>query len=128
MIPELRRHFNEIFTEQRYRNFLARLDHRCRTEIGFRVAETPCFVPRYIQRQCEDAAIELAIQAHDPAYLRRSDATLRPEYTVANQTDRSTFLTVDFAMTPGPDGTFIPKLIEMQGFPSLMGFQLYFAE
>ncbi|MDB5035772.1 MAG: hypothetical protein JWQ98_3013 [Chlorobi bacterium] len=128
MIPELRRHFNGIFTERRYRNFLARLDHRCRTEIGFRVAETPCFVPRYIQRQCEEAAIELAVQAHNPDYLRRSDATLRPEYTVANQTDRSTFLTVDFAMTPGPDGTFIPKLIEMQGFPSLMGFQLCFAE
>ncbi len=128
MIPELRRYFNSTFTERRYQHFLERLDHRCRTQIGFRVCETPCFVPKYLQRQCEEAAIELALQAHDPEYLRHSDATLRPEYTVANQPSRSTFLTVDFAITPGPDGAFIPKLIEMQGFPSLMGFQLYFAE
>lgn len=128
MLPELRRYFNDNFTEQRYRSFLERLDHRCRTSIPFRVCETPCFVPKEIQRQCEEAAVELALQAHDPAYLRLSDATLRPEYTVANQPDRSMFLTVDFAMTEGANGTIEPKLIEMQGFPSLMGFQLYFAE
>jgi hypothetical protein len=128
MVPELRHYFNSTFTERRYRNFLERLDHRCRTPISFRVCETPCFVPREIQRQCEEAAVELALQAHDPAYLALSDATLRPEYTVANQPSRSMFLTVDFAMTAGPDGTIVPKLIEMQGFPSLMGFQLVFAE
>jgi hypothetical protein len=129
MIPELRRYFNDVaFSQKRYQSFLRRLDHRCRTDIGFRVAETPCFIPQSLQRQCEDAAVELALQAHDPDYLRLSDATLRPEYTVANQPERSMFLTVDFAMTTGPDGTIRPKLIEMQGFPSLMGFQLYFAE
>ncbi len=128
MIPELRRYFNSTFTESRYQHFLERLNHRCRTNISFRVCETPFFVPKDLQRECETAAVELALQAHDPQYLRRSDATLRPEYTVANQPERATFLTVDFAITPGPDGTFRPKLIEMQGFPSLMGFQLYFAE
>jgi len=128
MIPELRRYFNSTFTERRYRNFLERLDHRCRTAISFRVCETPCFVPKEIQRQCEEAAVELALQAHDPRYLELSDATLLPEYTVANQPSRSMFLTVDFAMTAGENGTIVPKLIEMQGFPSLMGFQLHFAE
>ncbi len=129
MIPELRRYFNDVaFTERRYQSFLERLNHRCRTDIRFRICETPCFVPKAIQQQCEAAAVELALQAHDPAYLALSDATLRPEYTVANQTDRSTFLTVDFAMTVGADGAMEPKLIEMQGFPSLQGFQLYFSE
>jgi len=128
MLPELRGYFNSTFSEHRYRQMLQRLEHRCRTPISFRVCESPCFVPRGLQRMCEEAAVELALQAHDPGYLRRSDATLRPEYTVANQPPRSMFLTVDFAVTPGPDGTLRPKLIEMQGFPSLMGFQLYFAE
>lgn len=128
MVPELRRYFNSVFTERRYRTFLERLNHRCRTQISFRVCETPCFVPRDIQRQCEEAAVELALQAHDPHYLALSDATLLPEYTVANQPARSMFLTVDFAMTADENGAIVPKLIEMQGFPSLMGFQLHFAE
>lgn len=128
MIPELRQEFNARFTEQRYRSFLERLDYRCRTAIPFRVSETPCFIPREMQRQCEEAAIALTVQAHDPAYLERSNLTLRPEYTVAGQPDRSMFMTVDFAMTEGPDGTLLPKLIEMQGFPSLMGFQMAYAE
>ncbi|HVZ40759.1 MAG TPA: hypothetical protein VHI13_15875 [Candidatus Kapabacteria bacterium] len=128
MIPELRKEFNAAFTERKYRHFCERLNHRCRTDIRFRVAEMPCFVPRDIQRQCEEAAVELTLQAHRPEYLALSDATLQPEYTVANQPDRALFLTVDFAMTQGPDGTIVPKLIELQGFPSLMGFQLNYAE
>jgi hypothetical protein len=128
MIPELRRAFNEAFSERRYQRFLQRLDHRCRSSIPFRISETPLFIPKAIQRQCEEAAIALALQAHDPAYLRVSDETLRPEYTVANQTERSTFLTIDFAMAVDAGGTIVPRLIEMQGFPSLMGFQLAFCE
>lgn len=85
-------------------------------------------MPRALQQECESAAVELTLQAHRPDYLRISDATLHPDYTVANQPDRSMFMTVDFAMTSGEDGRLRPKLIEMQGFPSLMGFQLHFAE
>jgi len=128
MIQELRERFNAEFTPKRYRALLERLDYRCRTEISFRICETPMFVPKRIQTECEEAAIELAVQAHRPEYLKLSDATLRPEYTVAGQPDRARFITVDFAMTPGPDGSIVPKLIELQGFPSLMGFQLAYAE
>lgn len=128
MIPELRREYNERFTEAHYRRFLERLDHRLRRPVTFRVSETPCFVPKRLQEQCEEAAISLAMQAHAPDYLRASDATLRPEYTVAGQPERSLFITVDFAVTRAADGSLEPKLIEMQGFPSLMGFQLLLAE
>jgi hypothetical protein len=128
MIPELRRAFNESFSERKYNRFRERLDHRCRSAIPFRIAETPLFVPKEIQRECEQAAIALALQVHDPEYLRASDATLVPEYTAANQTERSTFLTIDFAMAVDDEGRIVPRLIELQGFPSLMGFQLAFCE
>jgi hypothetical protein len=128
MIPELRREFNASFSERSYRRFCERLDYRCRSSIPFRIAETPLFVPRAIQRQCEEAAVALALQAHDPAYLAASDAALRPEHTVAGQTERSTFLTIDFAMALDDEGNIVPRLIELQGFPSLMGFQLAFCE
>lgn len=128
MIPELRERFNRTFTQERYARFLERLDDRCRTKIRFRVCETPLFVPRWLQSACEDAAVELTLQAHGPDYLRRSDVTLRPEHTVANQPDRAMFMTVDFALTSAEDGSIVPKLVELQGFPSLMGFQLFYAE
>lgn len=128
MIPELRKEFNERFTARKYELFQQRLTDRCRAEVGFRICETPFFVPRHIQQACEQGAVELAMLAHDPEYLKLSDATLQPEYAVPNQTDRSMFLVVDFAMAEGENGEVVPRLIEMQGFPSLMGFQIAFAE
>lgn len=128
MIPDLRRAFNESFSERRYQRFLQRLEHRCRTSIPFRISETPFFVPKSIQRQCEQAAVDLALQVHDPAFLKASDEALRPEYTVANQDERARFLTIDFAIALDDSGRIVPRLIELQGFPSLMGFQLAFCE
>jgi len=128
MVPELRDAFNAHFTERKYAQFCERMNHRFRTSIQFRICETPCFVPGDVQRQCEEAAVELTLQAHSRENLDRSSATLKQDYTVAGDSNRSTFMTVDFAMTPGPDGSIAPRLIEMQGFPSLMGFQLYYAE
>ena len=128
MIPELRKEFNARFTERKYQLFQQRLTERCRAEIGFRICETPFFVPRHIQQGCEEGAVELAMLAHDPDYLAISDAALQPEHTVRNQTERAMFFVVDFAMAEGENGEIVPRLVEMQGFPSLMGFQLAFAE
>lgn len=128
MIPELRERFNREFTEKKFASFLERLDYRVRGKIEFRVCETPLFVPKAVQRQCEEAAVELALRAHDPDYLKRSDAALTPDITVPGQPERSAFVVVDFAMTVGPEGEIVPKLIELQGFPSLMGYQLFLAE
>lgn len=128
MIPELREQFNRRFSERKFASFLERLDYRVRVKIEFRLCETPLFVPKYVQRQCEEAAVEFALRVHDPEYLKRSDAALRPEVTVAQQTDGSAFIVVDFAMTYGAAGEIVPKLIELQGFPSLMGYQLFLAE
>lgn len=128
MIPELREQYNREFTEKKFASFLERLDYRVRRKIEYRVSETPLFVPKDVQQQCEEAAVEFALRAHDPEYLKRSDAALHPDVTVAHQPDRSAFVVVDFAMTYGPNGEIVPKLIELQGFPSLMGYQLFLAE
>ncbi len=128
MIPELRERYNREFTERKFATFLERLDYRVRLPIEFRVCETPLFVPKEIQQLCEDAAVDLTLRAHSPEYLKYTDATLYPEITVPGQPGHAAFIAVDFAMTLGPDGTILPKLIELQGFPSLMGYQLYLAE
>jgi hypothetical protein len=128
MIPELREHYNSTFREEKFLRFRQRLDDRLRLTIPFNVCETPLFVPLEMQKTCEKAAIELALAAHDPDYLAQTDRTLRPEITVAGQTDRAMFLSVDFALALDREGNVVPRLIELQGFPSLMGYQLFLCE
>jgi hypothetical protein len=50
-----------------------------------------------------------------------------PEFDVPGCDDHPLFVQVDFAVTregDRPDGPLVPRLIELQGFPSLYGFQL----
>lgn len=128
MIPELRREYNERFDQRRYELFLERLDRRFVQPISFRLCETPFFVPTWMQKMCESSAIELAQLVHSPDYLRRSDESLTPEVTVPGQTGHANFIVVDYAMALDEEGAVVPRLIELQGFPSLMGYQLLLAE
>ena len=45
MIPVHRQRFNRAFSQARYATFVAELEKRCGVSIGFRLSETPCFVP-----------------------------------------------------------------------------------
>jgi hypothetical protein len=128
MIPDLRRSFNESFSENSWQLFLERLNRRFGVPITFRVNPTPLFVPADLQRTCEEASVEFTLRLHTPEYIAASDRGLHPEVTVAGQPEHASFMSVDFALTRAEDGSIIPKLIELQGFPSLMGYQLLFTE
>ena len=49
-------------------------------------------------------------------------------FTVPNAEALPTFLQVDFGLVRGPSGAIEPKLVELQAFASLYGFQLAVAE
>jgi len=120
MIPEFRRRFNESFTPAKYQLFLQELDRRAGTHVKFRNCETPCFFPRELLDKMVHYGRELAEQLlNDPAYLSASDAAVPAEYNVPNQTPHPLFLQVDF----GIDERGQPKLVEIQGFPSLYAYQ-----
>ncbi len=124
MIPALREEFNRKFTAERYRQFLRALDTACGTEIGFRVSETPCFVPRELLDQMAQYGQELVAQLVDnPEYRRISDATIPAQYDVPNEAPLPMFVQVDFGLVRGADGELEPKLVELQAFPSLYGYQ-----
>ena len=53
---------------------------------------------------------------------------MKPEHRVPNEDAHPTFLVVDFGICEGNEGELVPKLIEMQGFPSLYFFQNDLAE
>lgn len=46
-----------------------------------------------------------------------------PELKVPGDEGHPVFLQIDFALVRGEDGDLTPRLIELQGFPSLYGFQ-----
>ena len=124
MVPALREEFNRNFAPDKYRQLLQHLDRACGTHIGFRVSETPCFVPKALLDQMAQYGRELVLQLMDnPEYRRASDASVPPQYNVPNESPRPMFVQVDFGVVRNPAGELEPKLVELQAFPSLYGYQ-----
>lgn len=129
LITALRRAFNRDFNQERYAAMQALVEERAGTRIGFRLAETPVFVRRAV---LESMAASGAAMAHgliaDAAHLSAARRAIPAGYQVAGETGHPNFLTADFALVEGPDGDLVPRLVELQAFPSLYGFQEAFAQ
>jgi len=124
MVPALREEFNRNYTPEKYRQFLQSLDRACGTHIGFRVSETPCFVPRSLLDQMAEYGRQLVAQLMDnPEYRRASDKSVPPQYNVPNESPAPMFVQVDFGLVRNASGALEPKLVELQAFPSLYGYQ-----
>jgi hypothetical protein len=124
MIPELRKRFNQEFTAEKYLKLRSLLDRRSGTMVEFRVAETPVFVDRGL---LEEMALKGAALAQslisNPDYLAAARRAMPARFCVANETLHPNFLTADFALVRGSGGGLTPKLVEIQAFPSVFGFQ-----
>ena len=125
MIPSYRAAFNAAFTPEKYQHFLRELDHRCGTHIKFRNSETPCFFSKQILVKMISYGRDLIGQLlSNPDYLAASAEAVPAEFRVPNETRYPLFLQVDF----GLDEEHQPKLVEIQGFPSLYAYQPVVAE
>ncbi|MBI3257976.1 MAG: hypothetical protein HYZ54_00615 [Ignavibacteriae bacterium] len=129
MLPEFQREFAErYFSQEKYRQFLKELDDAVGMKIEYRVSEMPVFVSNSFKHELETAAIDIAVECMLPEHLTASNGSLKPEYTVANQNPKPLFVIVDFAVALDENGNFIPKVVELQGFPSLFGYQFVLAK
>jgi hypothetical protein len=124
MIPALREAFNRDFLPETYQQLLENLEAAAGTPISFRVSETPCFLPKALLDQMAEYGRDLVLQlVNNPEYHRASDVTVPPQYYVANESPRPMFLQVDFGLVRNAGGELEPKLVELQAFPSLYGYQ-----
>jgi hypothetical protein len=129
MLEPFRSDFNARFTPAKYAELLRRLDERTGTHIDFRIAETPCFFPRELMEEMVQAGIELTHQLLDnPGYMRQSTEAIPAEFRVPNEDAHPHFMTVDFGLARNVAGVLKPKLVEMQAFPSIFGYQPLLAE
>ncbi|MFL9829608.1 hypothetical protein ABS764_01970 [Flavobacterium sp. ST-87] len=123
MIPKYRKLFNAQFTEEKYQvlkdDIAADFDYAP----TFRLAETPFFISNELKKQliegCNDV-IALIKQKH---FKNLTDKSLVLNKKVPNEDEHTTFLAIDFGICE-EEGNVIPKLIEVQGFPSLFNYQV----
>jgi uncharacterized protein (UPF0248 family) len=123
MIPDIRKHYNEHFTEERYQQFFNSLWSKFHQRIEFKVCETPVFVPEWLSRELKKAGEEIIDHIVAPGFREQMDKALPPALHVPGEDAHTTFLAIDFGICSDGNGHIIPQLIEMQGFASLYGHQ-----
>ncbi|MBV9082873.1 MAG: hypothetical protein JOZ62_09370, partial [Acidobacteriaceae bacterium] len=129
MIPELRKRFNALWKPALYAEFLRRIDETAGTHVSFRCSETPVFLPDALLEKMVRYGRELYGQlAENAEYRRASRAAIPERFRVPNETEHPLFVQADFGFVREADGTLEPKLVEIQGFPSIYGFQAALAE
>ena len=127
MIPELRRSFNAAFTEERYAATQRRLEERLGCRIHFRMCETPVLLPPALRDAMVRAAREILQELSTKDQLAFSREAIPADLDVPGEGLHPFCAQVDFAVVED-GGRLHPRLIELQAFPSLYGFQLYQAE
>lgn len=127
MIEHYRTSFNTLFTKEKYSTFTHNLENGL-VKVPFRVAETPVFIPEALEKQLIAAGAELIALIKQPDFKALTNNAIPSDWNVANENDHPHFLCFDFGICKDNQGNLVPRLIEMQGFPSLYGFQAHLAE
>lgn len=127
MTPHHRQTFNANFSQEKYQDFLKQLSEGY-PEITFRVAESPIFIPEDLKQKLIAAGDEIITLIKQDNFKELTKNAIPKEWEVPNENSHPHFLTFDFGLCKDTDGTISPMLIEMQGFPSLYGFQTHLAK
>jgi glutathionylspermidine synthase len=126
MTKSHRRTFNGNFSEEKYQSFLNQLDDGY-PKIPFRVAESPIFIPDDLKQKLITAGEEIIKVIKQPNFKSLTRKAIPNNWEVPNENDHPHFLTFDFGLCRNEDDEIVPMLIELQGFPSLYGFQSHLA-
>jgi hypothetical protein len=119
---ELRERFNADFTPEKYVALLRCVNETEKWPADFRVSETPIFLTREFSNEVQCAAKEIVDLTRTPEFVRHSRSAIPKELEVPNESAHPNFLVVDFGICHVGD-RLVPRLIELQAFPSLFGFQ-----
>jgi len=124
VLPRYRAQFQQQFSPLSYAAFLSDLGRRVRCPIEFRVSETPCFFDGALMQSLADAAVSMTNSlVGDPVYLDAANAVVPARFRTANSETLPAFVQVDFGLVK--DRRAVEgRLVELQAFPSLYGFQL----
>jgi len=128
MIPHLRKLFNESFSQEKYQTFLDDLNAKHPGAIEFRVAETPIFVPDDFREKMIGACESIVDIITKPGFSAESAKAIPSGDLVPGKENHPHFIAFDFGVCINEKNELEPQLIEMQGFPTLYAFQVYYPE
>ena len=128
MVKELREKFNAAFSKERYDAYMAKIEALHPGALDFRNAETPVFVPRDFKDKMLGACEDIIDVITDPLFGSLTDRGIPANVKVPNENSRTEFMVFDFGICENEKGELEPQLIEMQGFPTLYGFQAFHSE
>ncbi|MFC5624068.1 hypothetical protein [Algoriphagus winogradskyi] len=122
MIESLRAQFNREFSVEKYQDFLADIAADFNYAPTFRVAETPFFIPNELKKQLEEACLEVCDFVGKPDFKALTQRAIDLNTEVPHEDAHTQFMAIDFGICE-ENGNIVPKLIEVQGFPSIFNFQ-----
>lgn len=123
MISKYRELFNAQFTADKYQEFKDDIASDFDYLPTFRLAETPFFISNELKTQLIEGCNELIAFIQKEDFKDLTYKSLELNHQVPNEDHHTTFLAIDFGICE-EDGLIIPKLIEVQGFPSLYNYQI----
>jgi hypothetical protein len=123
MISELRNKYNKEFLQSSYRQFLNDLDSSVSHPTDFRVSETPVFLTPEITKELINAGNEIITSLRSDKFKEHSKLAVPEKLNVAGEDNHPCFLQIDYAICENENKRLVPRLIELQGFPSLYGYQ-----
>jgi hypothetical protein len=128
MIPEIRKRYNEEFSEEKYAAFLHELNNIYPGHLDFRVAETPVFIPKDFIDKILSACEAIIDAVMLPGYREQSQRAIPQNLVVPGQDAQPHFIAFDFGICSNDKGILEPQLIEMQAFPTLFAWQVLLPE
>ena len=114
--------FNESFSTQKYEDFKNDVASDFDYLPTFRMAETPFFISNELKLQLIEGCGDVIKLIQRDDFLQLTEKSLELNTKVPNEDKHTTFLAIDFGICE-ENGQIIPKLIEVQGFPSLYNYQ-----
>jgi hypothetical protein len=129
VLPELRQAFNRDYRPELYQALLEDCARRARAPLEFRISETPCFFPSALMENITEIGAELTHQLlGNAAFLKASEEAVPERFRVPRCPAHPHFMTADFGLVREKDGSLTLRLVELQAFPSIFGFQATLSE
>ena len=123
MDSRFRELFNAQFKPELYDWYRAELSRRLNAPFEFRLAETPLFLTDDFKERAVTSAQAILDQLSDPKLIEQMKAAIPERWNTPGMDALPNLAQVDFAVV-NENGTLVPKLIELQGFPSLTSLQV----
>ncbi|MBD0725227.1 hypothetical protein B6A10_08545 [Flavobacterium sp. L1I52] len=123
MISKYRKLFNEQFTTEKYEALKQDIADDFNYVPTFRMAETPFFISNELKKQLLEGCDSVIALIQQDDFKILTNKSLELNKRVSNEDNHTTFLAIDFGICE-ENGAVIPKLIEVQGFPSLFNYQI----